>query len=550
MVLQWSIYSFLSAVSCVIAVGLAAVAWKHREQPTAVPFFGLMVAIAGWTGSSALKLAMANDFMQLLSMRMAALFAIAIPPIWVVLTATYAEYDWFLQPRVLAALAVSSIVSGLLVLTNPLHGLLWEGIVVVSTSPRILTTEPATGNWATIGIAYAQIGVGIAILVSVYLEANRVHRRQAGMLLIGTLAPVAANVLFTIGASPVQGVDLTSVAFTLTGVVFAFALFRYSLLDYTPVAYRNVTDVLGDGVIVLDPEDHIREFNENAEEILDTSLTIGESLDGRLPALEVDGGSTVLETAVDDKRRYFAVRTSDLPGRGGPTGRVIALRDVTSLKEQEQRLEVTNRVLRHNLRNDVNVIMGLADTLEGQADDEARALETIVEKAASLSELGDQARQIQQTLRRPTEDLEWVDVTAVARDVIRRTDDRWPAADVRITAPERATVLAGDEDSLALALWNLVENAVEHNDSAEPTVTVEVSVEPETVGVRVTDDGPGVPEAELAVLQQGEETQLEHGSGLGLWLVYWSVAAVGGEVEFADREPRGTEVTVRLQRPE
>lgn len=548
MPLQWSIYAVLSAVACVIAIGLAAIAWDHRDQPTAVPFLALMVAIAGWTGSSAVKLAFADDFLQVLFMRMGALFAIAIPPIWVVLTARYAEYDWFLQPRVLATLVLAAIGSGLLVLTNPLHGLVWEGVAVVSTSPRILTYEPARLNWVTIAIAYAQLGVGIAILVSVYVRASRVHRRQAGMLLLGTLVPFLANGLFNVGASPVQGIDLTPVTFTLTGVVFALALFRYSLLDYTPVAYRNVTDVLGDGVIVLDPDDHIREFNENAERILDTSLSVGEPLNGRIPETDTGGVSgDVLEVEVDEHRRYFAVRTSELPGRGGPTGRVIALRDVTPLKEQEQRLEVTNRVLRHNLRNEINVIMGLADTVQEQLDEEEPGLQRIVQRAGALSEVGDKARQIQQTMRRSEDEVGSVDVVPVARSVVETYREQRPAADVSLTGLDRAPVVAPEPDLLETAISNLVENALDHHDRDDPTVTVEIREDGDDVLVRVLDDGPGIPDAEIAVLDAGGETPLEHGSGLGLWLVYWSVRAVGGEVSFEDREPRGTAVTLAFQ---
>jgi signal transduction histidine kinase len=62
----------------------------------------------------------------------------------------------------------------------------------------------------------------------------------------------------------------------------------------------------------------------------------------------------------------------------------------------------------------------------------------------------------------------------------------------------------------------------------------------------ISDDGPGIPDHEISVLQNAEETELEHGSGLGLWLIKWGTDTFGGSITF-DMED-GTEV--RIQFPE
>jgi len=104
-------------------------------------------------------------------------------------------------------------------------------------------------------------------------------------------------------------------------------------------------------------------------------------------------------------------------------------------------------------------------------------------------------------------------------------------------------------DLIDSALWHLVSNGIEHNDSAEPWVRLSVESTDQWVRVTVTDDGPGIPESERKVLEHGTETALEHGSGLGLWLVKWITDSVGGDVSFAEREPRGSMVTVELATP-
>ena len=65
------------------------------------------------------------------------------------------------------------------------------------------------------------------------------------------------------------------------------------------------------------------------------------------------------------------------------------------------------------------------------------------------------------------------------------------------------------------------------------------------ITIEVEDDGPGVPAHELDVLDATEETALEHGSGLGLWIVKWGVASLGGTVEF-DVSDAGTTARVTL----
>jgi len=78
-------------------------------------------------------------------------------------------------------------------------------------------------------------------------------------------------------------------------------------------------------------------------------------------------------------------------------------------------------------------------------------------------------------------------------------------------------------------------------------VGVDLAVDGSWGVLRVRDDGPGLSEFDRDVLESGSAVEpLSHGSGLGLWLVYWAVERSGGEIRVADREPRGTEITVRL----
>jgi K+-sensing histidine kinase KdpD len=99
--------------------------------------------------------------------------------------------------------------------------------------------------------------------------------------------------------------------------------------------------------------------------------------------------------------------------------------------------------------------------------------------------------------------------------------------------------------AIHLVFDNLIENAAEHNTAETPTVAVSVSRTESNVTVTISDNGPGIPRHELAVLTNEAETDLEHGSGLGLWIVNWVIDDSTVSVQY-DTDTDGTDVTVTL----
>jgi len=102
---------------------------------------------------------------------------------------------------------------------------------------------------------------------------------------------------------------------------------------------------------------------------------------------------------------------------------------------------------------------------------------------------------------------------------------------------------------LSRALRELCENAIDHTTASSPSVAVTAETTDETHGwvtISVVDNGPGIPEMQHAVLGRGEETDLVHASGLGLWIVHWIVASAGGELSLTDDDGTGATVTMRL----
>ncbi|WP_224332794.1 ATP-binding protein [Haloprofundus halobius] len=208
-----------------------------------------------------------------------------------------------------------------------------------------------------------------------------------------------------------------------------------------------------------------------------------------------------------------------------------------------QRLRVLNRVLRHDVRNRSNVILGYADLLtEADGDVEAHA-EIIEQTALDLASLGDNARRIEHLLSDAEQTV--VDLRALVDREVRTVRDEYPDALVETDYGKTGSVRANQ--LLGVAVNNLLENAIVHNPNARPRVRVSLELhEDDRIDFCVADDGPGIPHDELSVFQSGQETQLTHASGIGLWLVNWIVDDSDGTVDLEERTPRGTRVRVSL----
>ena len=252
----------------------------------------------------------------------------------------------------------------------------------------------------------------------------------------------------------------------------------------------------------------------------------------------------------------------------GPTGeieRFVAVNsDVTDRKRREERLEaekerveqlhqrlsVMNRILRHDIRSSVNIIKGNAQLANSSDRQLEQAIGTVIDEADRLQRIAESVRHIETAIAEEESAVTEIDVGTVVQTKVIRYRNEHPEAEFQVDIPDSAVALARDQ--FELAIEHLISNAITHHDGREPTVDVAVDVleKEDAVEIVIADDGPGIPEAEVRPLRKGRETPLTHTSGLGLWLTQWIVDVSNGELDFDWREPRGTVVRIRLDRPD
>ena len=334
--------------------------------------------------------------------------------------------------------------------------------------------------------------------------------------------------------------------------------------------FRRAVENVGQAVAITDREGVIEYVNPAFVD--QTGYNRDEAV-GRTPRILKSGKQTggfyaeLWETILDGRRweatiinkrqsgELYRVKQEISPitdDEGRITHFVSIESDVTDRRLREQQLSVLNRVLRHNLRNGMNVIEGNTALLSDAIDDaETQSfVDAVAERAAALSKLSRKAGTIDSLFDHEPPDGATTDLRALFETVAGEFRSRYPDAELSVAEIDPIAVRA--DGRLRVALTELLNNAADHND--QPTPQVGLTAAPASAGrsgewvdIIIVDNGTGIPEQERATIETGEETPLRHGTGLGLWLVYWTVSLLGGEVAIEDRSP-GTCVTLRLPR--
>lgn len=221
------------------------------------------------------------------------------------------------------------------------------------------------------------------------------------------------------------------------------------------------------------------------------------------------------------------------------------------LEAATQRLGVLQRVFRHNIRNDMNVVKGYIELARDRSGSPAvtQTLATASATASDVIGIGEKLGILDQYGFRPVE-AETEDLTDVTANAVARFAETHPEATVSIETAESCRVVG--DGSIAHVLDELLENTAEHYEGPLNSLQVEVSVI-DCAGwgtVRIEDNGPGIPDGELRALRTGQESNLIHLSSVGYWLVYWLCERLDAEIDIETGNGSGTVIGIAFPKPE
>jgi signal transduction histidine kinase len=342
-----------------------------------------------------------------------------------------------------------------------------------------------------------------------------------------------------------------TVTYVAVAAIAILSVTRYDVLSVRPgtgtLGERLAVEKMDEAVFVVGRRGDIARANETATRLFGAGIE-GEGFDDVLgcPVAALRERDAI-ERWTQGGRMRFDPRVSTLTGTGGRTlGHTVTLLDVTDREIREQRIQVLNRVLRHNLRNNIDVIRARVEAAADEGRGADAHFEAVLDAAEELEGLGSEARRIEKLVADPDTPEAAVDLKTAVEAAVEAAVDTRAGATVTVEVPP--VTVRTNERVLAFALETVVENAVTHNDSPDPRVEVRGSVTETGVRVRVADDGPGIPRSERAVIEAGQEDPLAHATSLGLWGTKWAVETLGGELSFGDSDLGGAVVSIDLPR--
>lgn len=571
-----------------LSIWTAVLARTRRGVPGGASFGWLMIAVAVWTFTSALHALVPDTGTRVALAKVQYLGVAPIGVLWLLFISAYSRAAWLENRLLRAAIWIVPVTTLALAATNDWRHAYWTAITEVATASgtRLIYTG-GTWYWVNAGYSYVLMAIGTWILVRGLRRFPPTYRRQTVLMIIGAIVPWLSNVLYQSGALRASGLDLTPIGFTVSGVCFTWALYRYRLFGLVPVARDIVVDSMEDGVLVLDAQRRLVDLNAAAERFTGcTAASLGRPVedvvswwtaavanDGPLgegqPAIvKVEPGPRFFEvkvTAVRDAKRRFAgwlVSVRDISGRRRSEAERYAFDRRVQEQQKAESLMVLAGGVAHDFNNLLTGILGNAELLAMQAPAESgqrRAAESIVIGAQRAADLVSKMLAYAGGGRVVAER---VDLDALVREMV----DLLEASVARhctltYQSPGPLPLVETDPTQLRQVVMNLIINATEavEEHGAVTVATGEERLDRELlkhmtfgrdvepgryVFIDVVDNGSGMSEHTMARLFDPFFSTKDQGRGLGMAAVRGIVGSHHAALRVTSAEAQGTRFRV------
>lgn len=510
-------------------------------------------------------------------------------------TRTKIKFNWKCK-----LLFVIPIVSLLVLWTNDFHHLFYK---TYSTN----LSECITGPYSLVHTIYSYLLIGFTlfILLRYTIKNSGFFSRQSILILLGGTIPLILNILGTFAIINFSAY-VTPISFTVTTLLFAFAIFKFDFLKVTPIALQKIVDKISDSYIVLNEDMIITDFNQTLLDtfgvssyeirninILDilkkfSGLHINvESLIAAINKTKLDNSTYTVEKHWKSINKYFHIEINSIKNNSTFLGTLILLKDITqhildmqTIKENQEILIEKERLaslgqmiggIAHNLKTP---IMSISGATEGMSDLINEYRQSIGDPEVTVNDHNEIANDMDEWIKKMRTHLSYMSdiITAVKGQAVAFSDNMFNGFTIQELVKhvdilmkhelknalinlntsvnlDENTSVNGNINSLVQVINNIISNAIQaYNGEPNKDINFKLYKENTSLIISIEDFAGGLPDkVQDKLFKEMITTKGKNGTGLGLFMSYSTIRAhFNGNMNYETKTGKGTTFNIIL----
>jgi PAS domain S-box-containing protein len=565
---SFSVNSIIQFITTLAALSVVALLWKNKNLAEVRYLILIEISVAIWAFAYAIEFNASQIEEKIFWSQLSYLGIAFLPVNYLFFTLAFNQKHRLVSLKNYLFISILPIVTIFLVFSNKYHHWIWNN-VRLDKDLNIMFYQHGAWFWLFYGYAFLLIMLGMMNLLRSYFRFSRYYRGQISILILASIIPIIGNLSYILNINPIPGFDWTTVCFVITGLIIAVGIYRHRMFEIIPLATQKLLEVLQDGVIVINKNGHIEEFNPAARKIFNlgnhkliknSCFKVLKEHTKLISAIRRNEES-VIEMHLNGSEgiQYYMVKISPiLNNNSQKSGKLIIITDITSISKSEIELRSRNKQLlkeiernekliedldsfAHTIAHDLKNMLGgiyssseiLVDSYKEGNMDMIKEISLMVKESASKTiQITDELLKLATTGNRevPKEPIEMQQIFEQAKGQVTNLISEHEATIEVATTLETVQAYG----PWIIEVWmNYISNAIKYGGTP-PKITVgSKKLDNDQVKFWIRDNGDGIlPENQKLLFNK--HTRLSPGKsfgyGLGLSIVKRIIEKMGGTV--------------------
>lgn len=272
--MQFSWIIIPSALAGILSIVSAWLLWTRRSAHGALQLAYIFISMTIWSISYVIELVVVDYTVSTYWLKVEYFGIISLPVFWLLFCLRYTNVRRPLTSTFFVIFSIIPLTTLGLALTNDFHHLIWSKISLTHQfGIDILTLDYGVWFWVHTVYSHLLYLSGLYFLIQHYFKTPRGMRHQIRLILLAGLVPGLANILYLTNSNPIPLIDITSLSFTISGLMILIVIYYHRLQDILPIARETTIENMQDGIVVVDLEDRIVDINPAGERIIQSKFS-------------------------------------------------------------------------------------------------------------------------------------------------------------------------------------------------------------------------------------------------------------------------------------